>query len=113
MYGFGVVLLEVLSGLRVFDRRRSGEQQNLVVWMMPRLSDQRKLKQIIDPRLQGRYNSRSAAKVAELALSCLDMNPKRRPTMQQVVETLEAATESPSPRQPRVHFSPQPRYLSK
>ncbi|KAG6386607.1 hypothetical protein SASPL_151775 [Salvia splendens] len=74
---------------------------------------QRKLKQIIDPRMEGRYASKSAAKVAELALSCLDMNPKRRPTMQQVVETLEGAAETPSPRQPRVHFSPQPRYLSK
>lgn len=46
------------------------------------LSDQRKWKQIIDPE------------VAELALSCLDMNPKRTPTMQQVVETLETAAET-------------------
>ncbi|XP_057769108.1 receptor-like protein kinase FERONIA isoform X2 [Salvia miltiorrhiza] len=111
VYGFGVVLLEMLTGLRVIDKKRPAEQQYLVVWMKPRLSDRRKLKNIIDPRLEGNYGSKSAAKVAELALNCLEKNPKSRPTMQQVVETLETAAEAP--RQPRVHFSPQPRYLSK
>ncbi|KAL1568167.1 non-specific serine/threonine protein kinase [Salvia divinorum] len=48
VYGFGVVLLEVLAGLRVIDKRRSSEQQNLIVWMMPHLSNQRKLTKIID-----------------------------------------------------------------
>ncbi|XP_042039034.1 receptor-like protein kinase FERONIA isoform X2 [Salvia splendens] len=43
VYGFGVLLLEMLTGLQAIDQRRSGEQQNLVVWMKPRLSDQRKL----------------------------------------------------------------------
>lgn len=104
------MLLEVLTGLRVIDKRRPTEQYNLVVWVMPHLSDQRKLKKIIDPRMEGRYGLKSAAKIADLALNCLEKNPKSRPTMQQVVETLERTDETP--RQPRVHFSPQARYLS-
>lgn len=43
VYGFGVLLLEVLTGLQAIDQRRGGEQQNLVVWMKTRLSDHRKL----------------------------------------------------------------------
>lgn len=67
----------------------------------------RKLSKIIDPRMEGRYIFKSAAQIAQLALNCLDTNPKSRPSMQQVVETLERVDEKP-----RVRFSPHPRYLS-
>lgn len=108
VYGFGVVLLEMLTGLGVVDKNRPTEQHNLVDWMKPRLSDRRKLNKIIDPRMEGRYSPSSAAQLAKLTLNCLDMDPKRRSTMQQVVETLESMDTSPEkPRQPRVHFSSQ------
>ncbi|KAL1568165.1 hypothetical protein AAHA92_03566 [Salvia divinorum] len=43
VYGFGMVLQEVLTGLRTTDKSRGDEEQNLVVWMKPRLSDKRKM----------------------------------------------------------------------
>ncbi|CAI9784389.1 unnamed protein product [Fraxinus pennsylvanica] len=89
VYGFGVVMLEMLTGLRVIDPNRPDGQQNLIEWVNPHLSDRRKLKNIMDSRLGGKYPSRYALEIAQLALVCLENEPKDRPSMQEVVETLE------------------------
>lgn len=89
VYGFGVVLVEILTGLRAVDTTRPGAQQNLTEWIKPHLSDRRKLKGIMDSRLEGRYPSKAAFQVAQLALKCLETEPRHRPSMAVVVETLE------------------------
>ncbi|EPS71474.1 hypothetical protein M569_03280 [Genlisea aurea] len=89
VYGFGVVLVEMLTGLRALDTNRPAEKQNVAEWAKPRLYDRRKLKGIMDPLLEGKYSSRSALRVAQLALNCLENEPKNRPSMQEVVETLD------------------------
>lgn len=55
----------------------------------PKLTDKRKLLQIIDPRLEEQYSVRAAQKACSLAYYCLSQNPKARPLMSDVVETLE------------------------
>ncbi|VFQ91600.1 unnamed protein product [Cuscuta campestris] len=89
VYGFGMVLVEMLTGLRAIDPNRPREQQTLVNWIRPHLADKRKLKDKMDSRLGGRYPSGAALQIAQLALSCLGSEPKMRPSMKQVVETLE------------------------
>ncbi|XP_047328028.1 probable serine/threonine-protein kinase PIX13 [Impatiens glandulifera] len=89
VYAFGVVLVEMLTGLRALDERRPGGKQKLVDWIKPYLSDRRKLKNIMDSRLEGRYPSKSAVLVAQLALTCLGPEQKTRPSMKQVVAKLE------------------------
>lgn len=106
VYGFGVVLVEMLTGLRALDTNRPSAQHNLVDWIKPYLSDKRKLKNIMDSRLEGKYPSRGAVLIAQLALTCLAPEQKTRPSMKEVVETLErveAVNEKPRP--PRVHSS--------
>ncbi|CAN4112628.1 unnamed protein product [Withania somnifera] len=101
VYGFGVVLVEMLTGLRTLDTNRPSNQHNLVEWIKPHLSDRRKLKDKMDSRLEGRYPSRAAVQIAQLALSCLGPEPKTRPSMKEVVEKLEqieAANERPKER---------------
>ncbi|KAK6143338.1 hypothetical protein DH2020_023686 [Rehmannia glutinosa] len=49
----------------------------------------RMLKAVMDSRLQGRYPSRSALQIAQLALNCLQHEPRNRPSMQEIVDTLE------------------------
>ncbi|KAL6546168.1 putative serine/threonine-protein kinase pix13 [Orobanche gracilis] len=103
VYGFGVVLVEILTGLRTLDQNRPSGQHNLIDWIKPHLSDRRKLKHIIDSRLEGRYLSRSAIHTAQLALKCLENEPKNRPAMQEIVETLERIdSANEKPREPRV-----------
>ncbi|CAK9166672.1 unnamed protein product [Ilex paraguariensis] len=53
------------------------------------LKNLRKLNRIIDPRLEGQYCESGAQKAASLAYQCLSHQPKLRPTMSTVVDTLE------------------------
>ncbi|KAJ3689720.1 hypothetical protein LUZ61_018884 [Rhynchospora tenuis] len=89
VYGFGVVLLEMLTGLRALDSSRPSDQHNLVDWAKPYLSDRRKLARLLDPRLEGRYPSKGAGLAAQLTLRCLSGDPKSRPSMKEVLTVLE------------------------
>lgn len=104
VYGFGVVLVEMLTGLRALDTNRPNGQHNLVDWIKPHLSDRRKLKNIMDMRLEGKYPSKSAVQIAQLALTCLGPEPKTRPSMKEVVDTLERIeSANERPKEPRMN----------
>jgi hypothetical protein len=53
------------------------------------LADCRRLARLMDPRFEGQYNSRQAFQAAQLMLDCLAVEPRSRPSMKEVVETLE------------------------
>lgn len=44
---------------------------------------------IIDPRLEGEYPVKGVHKAAMLAYHCLNRNPKARPLMRDIVDSLE------------------------
>uniref|UniRef100_A0A0C9RG61 non-specific serine/threonine protein kinase n=1 Tax=Wollemia nobilis TaxID=56998 RepID=A0A0C9RG61_9CONI len=90
VYGFGVVLLEMLSGLRAVDTNRPAGEHKLVEWAAPLLPDKRKFGNVMDHRLDGQYPPKGAYKAALIALQCLSGDPKQRPTMNEIVEKLEA-----------------------
>ncbi|KAL8095468.1 putative serine/threonine-protein kinase PBL17 [Apium graveolens] len=90
IYGFGVVLLEMLIGRKAMDRSRPSREHNLVEWARPLLNHHKKLLRILDPRMEGQYSNKTAIKVANLAYQCLSQNPKGRPVMSQVVDILES-----------------------
>ncbi|KAJ8771104.1 hypothetical protein K2173_023429 [Erythroxylum novogranatense] len=89
VYGFGVVLLEIMTGQRALDTRRPQGQQNLVEWLKPTLQQKRKLKNIMDARIDGQYSSKAMHLAAQITLRCLEHDPKNRPHMKEVVEVLE------------------------
>ncbi|KAL2247345.1 probable serine/threonine-protein kinase PIX13 [Sesamum indicum] len=97
VYGFGVVLLEMLTGLRALDTRRPSGQHNLVDWLKPLLPQRRKLKSYMDARIEGQYSSKAALQASQLTLRCLEGEPRKRPSMKEVVDVLEqiAAMEKP------------------
>lgn len=106
VYGFGIVLVEMLTGMRALDTNRPAHQHNLSEWVKPYLADRRKLKNIMDSRLEGRYPSKAAGQIAQLALTCLENEPKTRPSMKEVVHQLEQLDAiNGRPRVPRVHHS--------
>lgn len=106
VYGFGIVLVEMLTGMRALDTGRPAAQQKLSDWVKPFLADRRKLKNIMDSRLEGRYPSKAAGQIAQLALTCLEPEPKTRPSMKEVVEKLEQLDAiNERPKVPRVHHS--------
>ncbi|CAL5188244.1 unnamed protein product [Lathyrus oleraceus] len=91
VYGFGVVLLEMLTGLQVLDTERPTGKQNLVEWIKPSLTDERMLKSsIMDCRLEGQYSPKAALETAKIILKCLESDPKKRPSMNDILEKLES-----------------------
>jgi len=94
VYSFGVVLLELLSGRRALDKNRPSSEHNLVDWARPYLSSKRRLFRILDARLGGHYSPSGAHRVAALALQCLSGDSRNRPTMDQVVASLQQLTDA-------------------
>ncbi|KAA0052914.1 hypothetical protein IC582_015157 [Cucumis melo] len=92
VYGFGVVLLEIMSGLRADDMYRTSEQHNLnypVDWAKPFLVNQERIKDLMDAKIEGQYSLKAAMLVGDLTLKCLEPNLRKRPSMQEVLEALE------------------------
>ena len=89
MYGFGIVMVEMLTGLRVGYWALRPGQCVQVDRIKHDLATRRRLDKIMDSRLEGKYPAKAATRVSELALRCLEMQPKRRPSMQEVAEVLE------------------------
>ncbi|TXG55519.1 hypothetical protein EZV62_020775 [Acer yangbiense] len=88
VYGFGVFLLEMLMGLRADVINCPGG--DLHKWAVPFLSDPRKLmKQIIDPKLEKTYPLKAAIQLAGLIIKCLQSNCRDRPSIDQVLKSLE------------------------
>ncbi|KAJ9550809.1 hypothetical protein OSB04_014854 [Centaurea solstitialis] len=89
IYGFGVVLLETLTGLKALDTNRPDGQQYLVTSASPILAHKEKLKNIIDPCLEQSFPAKGVSKYAELTLRCLADEPNDRPSSYEVLQSLK------------------------
>ncbi|OVA11106.1 Protein kinase domain [Macleaya cordata] len=82
VYGFGVVLLELLSG-------RSGEIGMLVEWALPLIRDMR-IVEILDPRILVPSDMKPIVRLAKLASACVSNTRKNRPSIVQVATILNS-----------------------
>ncbi|KAL2333401.1 hypothetical protein Fmac_014614 [Flemingia macrophylla] len=89
VYGFGVVLRELMSGRHVLDTNRPKRKYHLVNWAKPLLIDRKRISKVMDARIKGQYSERETGRIAHLAIQCLSVEPKLRPTMDEVVRSLE------------------------
>ncbi|KAL9246051.1 hypothetical protein vseg_019634 [Gypsophila vaccaria] len=88
-FSFGVVLLELISGRRAVDMTRLGGQTSLVDWALPLLHDRKSHLQMADPRLNGQFSVSALRKAISVAAMCLRQDANKRPSMHEVVETME------------------------
>lgn len=79
IYGFGIVLLNILTGRKAADRHRTGEH-DLVSWAKS---------QVMDAHIEGQYTIRAALRAFSLVVKCLSVDPKSRPDAYEVVKELE------------------------
>ncbi|KAE9614473.1 hypothetical protein Lal_00012270 [Lupinus albus] len=84
VFAFGVLLLELLTGRRAVD---SNSRQSLVIWAKP-LLDAMEVKEIADPRLEGKYDLVEMNRAMATASMCVHHMSSKRPFMNQVLKLL-------------------------
>ncbi|KAG0580539.1 hypothetical protein KC19_4G180600 [Ceratodon purpureus] len=96
VYSYGVVLLELLSGKRPSDPSLMAEGLNLVGWVMLCIKENIQF-EIFDPKIIDGAPKEQLESVLQIAVTCINAMPEERPTMDRVVQLLEADTLSPCP----------------
>lgn len=92
VYGFGVILLELLLGRRVIQKDENGEPTHVVDFVAPFISEG-KIDKVLDPRVEPPNPSEVAAliSIGDLAASCVTQHSRDRPSMAEVVNCLARA----------------------
>ncbi|KAE8664669.1 Proline-rich receptor-like protein kinase PERK13 [Hibiscus syriacus] len=92
VFSFGVVLLELITGLKPVDPARPLGDESLVEWARPRLLqtlENGDYSELIDPRLEKRYVESEVLTMIEAAAACVRHAAAKRPRMSLVVRALD------------------------
>ena len=86
VYGFGVVLLEIITSRPAISRTH--ERTHVKEWVSFMLANG-DIKSIVDPRLRGDFETNSVWKAVEISMACVSPSSTKRPNMNQVVSELK------------------------
>lgn len=96
VYSYGVVILELVKGIRLSNWAvEDSEEQEAELARFVRIA-RRKIQcgqdswieDMLDPRLQGKFNRSQAEKMVQIGISCVDEDRNKRPSMDSVVNDL-------------------------
>ncbi|XP_010922598.1 protein MALE DISCOVERER 2 [Elaeis guineensis] len=90
VYKFGIILLEIISGRLQFSQ----DDGLLVLWASGYLTGKRPLKDMVDPTL-GSVREEDLSALCEVIRSCINPEPKERPTMAEVASQMRLITAMP------------------
>ncbi|KAK9175458.1 hypothetical protein WN944_027465 [Citrus x changshan-huyou] len=94
VFSYGVVLMELLTGLAALDEERPEESRYLAEWFWRIKSSKERFKAAIDPALEVNEETfESISIIAELAGHCTAREPYHRPDMGHVVNVLSPLVE--------------------
>ncbi|KAJ6309734.1 hypothetical protein OIU76_014631 [Salix suchowensis] len=98
VFSYGVVLMELLTGLTALGEERSEESRYLAEWFWKIKSSKEKLMAAIDPTLNANEEIfESIYTIAELAGHCTSREPNHRPDMGHAVNVLAPLVEKWKP----------------
>ncbi|CAI5999396.1 unnamed protein product [Closterium sp. NIES-65] len=87
IYGFGVVLLELITG------QKAMKDVHITSLAAPFLEDTQMMPLMVDSALGGFFNQSELIELATIARDCVKEDPNSRPTMLEVVRTMEGSIE--------------------
>ncbi|GMH26131.1 hypothetical protein Nepgr_027974 [Nepenthes gracilis] len=96
VYGFGVVLLELVTGqkpLEVGNNGGEGFKGSLVDWVS-HLSSSGRIKEAVDKSIYGKGHDDEVMQLLKVACSCVTSRPKDRPSMFHVYQSLRSMSEN-------------------
>ncbi|XP_020222351.1 BRASSINOSTEROID INSENSITIVE 1-associated receptor kinase 1 isoform X1 [Cajanus cajan] len=90
VFGYGVMLLELITGQRAFDLARLANDDDVMLldWVKVLLKEKR-LETLVDADLEGNFEEGEVEEVIQVALLCTQSSPSERPKMSEVVRMLE------------------------
>ncbi|KAG8655673.1 BRASSINOSTEROID INSENSITIVE 1-associated receptor kinase 1 [Manihot esculenta] len=90
VFGYGVMLLELITGQRAFDLARLANDDDVMLldWVKGLLKE-KKLETLVDADLRGNYVNDEVEQLIQVALLCTQSSPMERPKMSEVVRMLE------------------------
>ncbi|XP_064973777.1 serine/threonine-protein kinase PCRK1-like isoform X1 [Musa acuminata AAA Group] len=94
IWSYGVFLYVLITGRQPIDKNLPKGEQKLLEWVRPYITDVKKIRIIMDPKLEGDYSLKSASKLVTVANRCLVRQPKSRPKMSDVLEMVQRIIES-------------------
>ncbi|KAL0721343.1 hypothetical protein Bca4012_035942 [Brassica carinata] len=89
VFGYGITLLELVTGQRAIDFSRLEEEENvLLLDHIKKLLREQRLRDIVDSNLTT-YDSEEVETIVQVALLCTQGAPEDRPAMSEVVKMLQ------------------------
>ncbi|XP_024367116.1 LRR receptor kinase BAK1 [Physcomitrium patens] len=90
VFGYGVLLLELITGQRAFEFGRLSSQNDMMLldWVK-KLQTEKRLDLLVDAQLMSEYNSLELEEMVQVALLCTQVLPSERPKMLDVARMLE------------------------
>lgn len=89
VYGFGILIMEIISGRTPVDYSRPPGEVNLVDWLKTMVGNRRS-EEVVDPKLPEMPASKALKRILLVALKCVDPDAQKRPRMGHVIHMLEA-----------------------
>ncbi|XP_052203600.1 cysteine-rich receptor-like protein kinase 25 isoform X1 [Diospyros lotus] len=100
VYSFGVLVLEIISSKRNSSFYESGYAEDLLSYAWKLWRDETPL-DLMDPSLEGSYSKNEVLRCIHIALLCVQEDPDDRPSMANVLLTLNSfSVNLPVPEQP-------------
>ncbi|CAL9244745.1 unnamed protein product [Arabidopsis halleri] len=89
VFGYGITLLELVTGQRAIDFSRLEEEENILLLdHIKKLLREQRLRDIVDSNLTT-YDSKEVETIVQVALLCTQGSPEDRPAMSEVVKMLQ------------------------
>ncbi|XP_068647095.1 probable LRR receptor-like serine/threonine-protein kinase At4g30520 [Aristolochia californica] len=91
VFGFGILLLELISGQRALDFGKSATQKGAgaVLDWVKKVHQEKKLDLLVDKESRVQYDKIEVGEMVQVALLCTQYLPAHRPKMSEVVRMLE------------------------